>query len=235
MVSGERLLLIASEPREFQGLLRFCRNVRKLKWPVHWARSVELNGRQGFLVANGAGSGRAAAAVDVARQFGRPGLICSIGYCGALLDGMQIGSIFVADRVQAGGAEYVASQPACNRPCNRGTLASIGHVAQTVEEKRALRGRGASAVEMEAAGVAAKAQELGVMLYCIKSVTDLADESFHLDLNRALRSDGRFDTMRLIAASCRRPLTLLPELMRLGKRSRTASRTLGEFVGDCRF
>jgi len=64
---------------------------------------------------------------------------------------------------------------------------------------------------------------------------DLAEEDFHFDLNCALRADGRFDTMRLIAASCRRPLSLLPELLRLGKRCRIASRTLGEFVADCRF
>lgn len=235
MVSGERLLLIAAEPRELQGLVKFCRNVRRLAWPVDWARAAELNGRESWLVANGAGHGRAAQAVDVAQSFGKPGLICSMGYCGALVEGMEVGAIFVAKRVQACDREYVTVWPECRRPFHAGVLASIGHVAQTAEEKSELRQQGASAVEMEAAGVAAKAEELGVPFCCIKSVTDLASESFHLDLNAALRSDGRFDTMRLIAASCRRPLTVLPELLRLGKRSRTASRTLGEFIGDCRF
>jgi len=235
MVSGERLLLIAAEPREFWGLLKFCRNVRRLNWPVHWARAVELNGREGVLVANGAGPARAAEAVEAARPFGKLGLICSIGYCGALLEEMQAGAVFVAERVRSCGKEYVTVLPDCDRHHYKGVLASISHVAQTAGEKRALREKGASAVEMEAAGVAAKAEELGVPLCCIKSVTDLAGESFHLDFNRALRPDGRFDTMRLIAASCRRPLTLLPELLRLGKRSRTASWTLGEFIGNCRF
>jgi adenosylhomocysteine nucleosidase len=235
MVSGERLLLIAADPREFQGLMKFCRNVRRLEWPVHWARAVELNGREGWLVANGAGPGRAAQAVDVAQSFGKLGLICSMGYCGALVEEMKVGSVFVAERVQTFDRQYVTVPPQCGRPHYGGVLASIGHVAQTAEEKRELRGRGASAVEMEAAGVAQKAEELHVPLCCIKSVTDLAHESLHFDFNRALRSDGRFGTMRLIAASCRRPLSLLPELLRLAKRSRTASRALGEFVGDCRF
>jgi len=235
MVSGERLLLIAAEPREFQGLLKFCRNVRPLAWPVHWARAVELNGREGLLVANGAGPGRAAQAVEVAQRNGKLSLICSMGYCGALIDEMQVGSIFVAESVEACDRKYVTVRPESNRAHHTGVLASVDHVAQTAGEKKQLRGRGAAAVEMEAAGVAAKAAELGVPLCCIKSVTDLAGESFQLDLNAALRSDGRFDTMRLIAASCRRPLRLLPELLRLGKRSHAASRTLGEFVGDCRF
>ena len=235
MVSGERLLLIAAEPREFQGLVKFCRNVRRLDWPVHWAREAELNGQESWLVANGAGPGRAAQAVRVAQSFGKLGLICSMGYCGALADEMKPGAIFVAERVQTCDREYVTLRPECRRPHDRGVLASIDHVAQTAEEKKGLRDRGASAVEMEAAGVAAKAEELHVPLCCIKSVTDLAGESLQLDFNAALRSDGRFGTMRLIAASCRRPLSLLPELMRLAKRSRTASQALGEFIADCRF
>lgn len=235
MVSGERLLLIAAEPREFGRLLKFCRNVRKLDWPVHWARTAKLNGGDATLLANGAGALRAAQAVEVAATFETIGLICSMGFCGALDDEMTAGDIFVAERVQTCGGEYVATRPRSGRRHRTGLLASIDHVAQTAEEKRELRARGASAVEMEAAGIAAKAAELKVPFCCIKSVTDLAGERFHLDLNAALRSDGRFDTMQLIAASCRRPLSTLPELLRLGRRARTASQTLGEFVADCRF
>jgi nucleoside phosphorylase len=235
MVSGERLLLIAAEAREFSGLVQFCRNVKPLQWPVYSARSADLNGREVLLVANGAGRRRAAQGVDVASSMGKLDLICNMGFCGALESGMAIGDIFVAERVQTGVAEYAAVKPLSNRPYHTGLLASIDRVAQTAEEKGGLRARGASAVEMEAAGVAAKAAELGVPFYCVRSVTDLAHETFGLDFNAALRPDGRFDTMRLIAASCRRPLSLLPELLRLGKRCRTASRTLGEFVADCRF
>ncbi len=228
-------MLIAAEPREFSGLLKYCRNVRPLAWSVHWARSVELNGRQAVLAANGAGRARAAQAVAVASSAGRLDLICNMGFCGALESGMAIGDIFVAERVQTGDREFATVKPQSARPHHAGILASIDRVAQTAEEKRDLRVRGASAVEMEAAGVAAKAGELNVPFYCVRSITDLADESFAFDFNAALRSDGRFDTMRLIAASCRRPLSLLPELLRLGARCRTASRTLGEFVADCRF
>jgi len=235
MVSGERLLLIAAEPREFSGLVQFCRNVKPLAWPVYSARSADLKGRGVLLVANGAGRRRAAQGVDVASSVGKLDLICNMGFCGALESGMAIGDIFVAGSVQTGDAEYAAVKPKSTRKYHTGVLASIDRVAQTAEEKLGLRARGASAVEMEAAGVAKKAAELGVPFYCVRSVTDLADETLGLDFNAALRPDGRFDTMRLIAASCRRPLSLLPELVRLGKRSRIASRTLGEFVADCRF
>src|SRR5579872_4523464 len=235
MVSGERLLLIAAEAREFSGLWKYCRKVRKLDWPVHLAKAAELNGREVVMAANGAGAVRAAQAVAVAGSFEQPGFICSMGFCGALDNEMRVGAVFVAERVQTNGGEYPALPPQSGRRHCTGVLASIDHVAQTAEEKRELRVRGAAAVDMEAAGVAAKAAELKVPFYCIKSVTDLAGENFHLDLNAALRADGRFDTMRIITASCRRPLSTLPELLRLGRRAHMASQTLGEFVADCRF
>lgn len=236
MVSGERLLLIAADPREFSGLLRFCTNVKRLGWPLHWARAAALNGQQVLLVANGAGGIRAAQAVEVASSDGRLKWICSMGFCGALETGMHIGDIFVAERVDSGGHGYATSKPQSSQMRHRtGVLASIDRVAQTAQQKCELRATGASVVEMEAGGVAKKAAELNLQFFCIRSVTDLADESFHFDLNSALRSDGRFDTLRLIAATCRRPLRLLPELLRLWGRSRTASRTLGEFIASCRF
>ena len=235
MVSGQRLLLVGAEAREFSGVLKFCREVRQLGWPVHWSRVALMNGREVLMAANGAGAARAAAAVEAAHAAGGLDLICSMGFCGALENNMRIGDIFVAERVQADGMEYAAAKPETSRPHHTGVLASIHHVARTAEEKAALRRRGASAVEMEAAGAAATAAGFGLPFYCVRSVTDLAGESFRLDLNSALRSDGKFATMQLIAASCRRPLTLLPELLRLGRRSYTATRTLGEFLADCRF
>ena len=194
-----------------------------------------MNGHEVLMAANGAGAARAAAAVEAAHAAGGLDLICSMGFCGALNDDMGIGDIFVAERVQADGVEYVTAKPETMRPHHTGVLASIHHVAQTAVEKASLHSGGAAAVEMEAGGAAATAAGFGLPFYCVRSVTDLAGESFRLDLNSALRSDGKFATMQLIAASCRRPLTLLPELLRLGRRSYTAARTLGEFLADCRF
>jgi len=228
-------LLAGAEAREFSGVLKFCRKVETLGWPVHWARSAELNDQPVWLVANGAGAGRAAKAVEAAHAAGGLNWICSMGFCGALEKDMRIGDIFIAERIQARGGEFAAAKPATARPHRSGILASIDRVAQTAEEKAQLRARGASAVEMEAAGVAAKAAEFGLPFYCVRSVTDLADESFLFDFNAALRSDGRFDTMRIIAASCRRPRSLLPELLRLRRRCQKAAHTLGEFLADCRF
>jgi hypothetical protein len=69
----------------------------------------------------------------------------------------------------------------------------------------------------------------------VRAVTDLADEDFGLDLNAALRDDGHFDTMQLFTSALRRPRVLVPELLRLRRRCRKASRSLGDFIADCQF
>lgn len=235
MVSGERVLLIAAEPRELAGIVKFCREVAPLTWPVHWARSAKLNERRVVMVANGAGAARAAQAVEAARASIEVGLVCSVGFCGAVGRQMKAGDVFVAERVRTNGCEYAARTPESKLSFHRGTLESIDHVAATEREKSEFCARGAGAVDMEAGAVAAKAKEMGISFYCIRTVTDLANENLRLDFNAALRPDGRFDTMHLIAASCRRPLHLFPELVRLGWRSHKASRKLGEFIADCRF
>ena len=235
MVSRERLLLIAAEPREFDGLLGYCRNVQGLKWPVHWARSAQLGDREVALVANGAGPVRAAGAAEAGRAGGNLAAVCSVGFCGALDRSLGVGDIFVADRVRAGERSFFASQPVTQQAYRSGMLMSIDHVAQTAEEKGRLRAAGAWVVEMEAAGVAEKAVLWELPFYCVKAVTDLAEESFGVDFNAALRSDGRFDTMRVLASAMRRPVKLFPELIRLRSQCQTAAKAVGEFIAGCRF
>lgn len=232
------MLFVAAEAREFSGLLRFCRAVRKLDWPLDWARSVELNRRQVFLAANGPGPKLAAEAMDVARRQAPDGsmdAVVSTGFCGGLDPGLEIGDIFVANGIRAGGELVPVRTPHSARRCATGALVSVDRVAQTMEEKRDLRASGASAVEMEAAGVLSRVREWGMPLYCIRCVTDLGNETFKIDFNAARRPDGRFSTPRILAAALRRPLAVGPELWELRNRCATAARALGEFIADCRF
>jgi len=235
MVSGQRILLVAAEPREFAGLLPFCTGVRRLRWPVYWARYGESAERQFWMVANGAGPARAAKAVEVALLACRPQAIVSMGFCGALDPALNIGDIVVATGLAGRRAASAGRCLYTARPCATGLLASIDHVAQTVAEKAALRATGATAVEMEAAGVADRAAAHALPFFCVKSVTDLAGQSFAVDFNHALRSDGHFDTIRILSSALRNPGKAFPELLRLRNFCRIASRTLGEFIDGCRF
>jgi len=225
MVPEQRILLVAAEPREFAGLLRRCRGRRRLAWPVHWARTAESGGRRFWMAANGAGAAHAAQAVDVAVPACRPDAIVSMGFCGALDPALRVGDVVVA----AGG-----QQPA--GPAHRsGGVMTVDHVAQTAAEKAALRASGALAVEMEAAGVAGRAEYYGIPFFCIKSVTDTAGQTFTVDFNQALRCDGHFGTIRILKSAIGNPWKAFPELFRLGQSCRIATRTLGDFIAGCRF
>lgn len=235
MVSSQRVLLVAAEAREFAGLLPLCSGVRRLDWPVDWVKYGESGGRQLWMVANGAGATHAARAVVVGRPACRPEVIVSMGFCGALDPALEIGDVFGATAVEAAGRRFQVCLPVSDIPHATGVLASVGHVVQTAGEKRTLRASGASAVEMEAAGVAQWAVEYGIPLFCVKSVTDRAGESFVTDFNGALRSDGHFDTIRILSSAMRNPGQAFPELMRLRKYCNVATRTLGGFIVGCRF
>ena len=233
----DTLLVVAAEAREFAGIRRHCRGERRLRWPLQFARRAELRGLLVVLVANGAGPALAGEACEVAWMKHKADALVSTGFCGALDPALHAGEVFVATGVDAPGMglKLEARTPECARPHSTGRLVSVDRVVQTVEEKKALRDSGALAVEMEAAAVGLRARVWGVPFYCVRSVTDLAEESFQLDLNAARGEDGRISVARILGAAVQRPHQMVPELCTLYRRSRLASRELGEFLADCRF
>jgi nucleoside phosphorylase len=226
-----RILLVAAVPMEFRGILARAEDVRKDRGDAAFTRRARIGGNEVLLVTNGMGPRRAAAAVDAACGF-RPEAVVSTGFCGALDETLQIGDIVAATAVSANGCLRAAL--AVEAP-HRGVICSIDHVAQTAAEKRRLRETGACAVEMEAGAVAEKTDQLGLPFYCIRAVTDLANETMANDFNRALRSDGHLDTINILRGALRFPTSRVAELFRLRSRCVRAAEALGEFFVGCRF
>jgi adenosylhomocysteine nucleosidase len=229
-----KLLIVASASMEFPGILARAQEIRPVSLGLHWSRSATFAGHQVLLVANGAGSQRAARAVDASLPSFAPDAILSTGFCGALAPQLGVADVVVADSIAAGGRTYSAHPAVSSLPHYTGAVCCIGHVARTADEKHSLYSTGAIAVEMEAGGVAGRAEALGLPFYCIRAVTDLAGETMANDFNAALRTDGHFDTMIILRASLLKPLVRIPELFRLRNRCRRAARVLGEFIADCR-
>jgi adenosylhomocysteine nucleosidase len=225
------LLFIAADPREFAGLLPHWTSVAPKSLAVHWARSAMWRGRPVLGVANGAGIDRAFAAVILAGEVSG---VCNIGFCGALDVSLGIGDVVVAAGVDDGSEVHAAADPQ-GPPAPLGIVASVSRIAATAEEKRALRAKGASIVEMEAAGAARASEDLGVPFYCVRAVSDLADEDFANDFNAALGKDGRFSVFRLVTGALAAPSIRFRELMRLQQRTALASKKLGDFLADCKF
>jgi purine-nucleoside phosphorylase len=222
----DSILFIAADPREFTGFLSHWHQIQPLPLPVHWARTGRWKGREVHAIANGAGADRAFAAVLVAPKSSA---ICNIGFCGALDETLRIGDILVGTEVRSGKRSWPAILPDDTPDAPTGAVASIDHIAQTAAEKSNLRATGASIVEMEAAGVAKASEDLDLPFYCIRAVSDLADEDFANDFNAALKADGRFSTIRLVMQF------KFGELIRLKQRTDLASKKLGDFLAATTF
>jgi adenosylhomocysteine nucleosidase len=107
-----------------------------------------------------------------------------------------------------------------------GTVVSSGTVVWQAEEKRRLqRATEATGLDMESAAVAAVAQERGLPMAIVRTVSDLADEDLPLDFNLFLRPTGWLKGMQAIIV---RPSSLVG-LNRLRKQSRVAADRLTEW------
>ena len=227
------LAFVAAERREFDGVVRKAERIMKLNWPLDFARMAWLKGEPIVLVANGPGPKLAGRATEIARKHQELKGLVSTGFCGALNPALQPCDIFVATEIM--GVAYALSVPRSSERVKSGKLLSIDRVVSNAAEKTDLHQTGTDAVEMEAAAVALKAAQWNLPFYCVRVVTDTSTENFPLDFNRMRDADGRFSRIRIMAAALRRPGSVLPELLKLNKRFRDASRALGDFLVDASF
>ena len=227
--------MVAAEPMEFPGILSRCTGARPAAFPVDWARFARLGEHEVALVANGAGAQRAGSAVKSALEHFSAEAIISTGFCGALDPALHIADVVVGTAVLEGARSFAALHPEAAPAHHTGSVCSVNHIVGSSQEKSELRNSGASAVEMEAGGVARVAAAHCIPFYCIRVVTDLAGEDMANDFNRALRPDGHFATISILRGALRNPWLRLPELFRLRNRCVQAARVLGDFIADCRF
>jgi adenosylhomocysteine nucleosidase len=83
---------------------------------------------------------------------------------------------------------------------------------------------------MESAVFAQRCTQAGLPFACVRAISDTVDTSLSPALTTLL-AGGSASTWRVLAALARRP-ALLPELMRLARDTKTASRQLGLALGE---
>jgi adenosylhomocysteine nucleosidase len=242
------ILYVASEAAELKPLAEMLTGLRKLSWPIDYAYEGIQEGRRILLAANGAGPRLAEKAVEVAIRAvtaadlsaSKLEAVVSTGWCGALDPALKEKQILIATEVinPASHERYecvgVNVSDAAGKPFISGAIVSQDRIAVTAKEKNSLHVASAAlAVEMEAAGVAARAKRAGLPFCCIRVVADRAEESFVFDLNAMRTSEGRIARGKIIVHAVAH-LNLLPELFRLKRRSEEAAQALGEFLVSCR-
>jgi adenosylhomocysteine nucleosidase len=166
------------------------------------------------------------------------GFACALvpAQVGDLIVGTAVSSVYVEgtwrtrdDRVLCDGAVraglLIVAQDA-GIVVRVGAVVSSETVVWRAEEKRRLHQlTDATGLDMESAAVAAVAQEQGVPMAIVRTVSDLVDEDLPLDFNLFLRPTGWIKGMRALIG---RPSSVVG-LNRLRKQSRVAADRLTEW------
>jgi adenosylhomocysteine nucleosidase len=159
-----------------------------------------------------------------------PRFILFAGFGGALDDTLHVGDVLLADEVvdEAGGrwpARWPGPAAWAVPWLRRGRLLTTCHLVTSPEKKRRIGGQHhAHAVDMEAAHVAVHCAERNIPFGCVRAISDTVNTPLSPSLV-ALLSGGRVSLPRLVFALIRKPM-LMPELMRLGRDTRSAARQL---------
>jgi adenosylhomocysteine nucleosidase len=182
-------------------------------------------------VANGIGQERALAALKAA---GSLSAVWSVGTAGALDPSLSIADVVAATEVTDGHQTWKANAPA-GPAARSGLVRTSQHIARSSVEKTNLRATGAIIVEMEAAAIARAASEMAVPFYCVRGVSDLANETFFIDFESFFMTNGTVNVPRLVIYALAHPMDALPELIRLQRRSSLAAKRLAGFLAACQF
>ena len=126
----------------------------------HWqARWIECDGRKfrvfengkASVICGGIGSEAARRVTETAIREFRPECVVSVGFAGALDSSLKVGTVF-EPRVVINAAD----SSKIDTGVGSGTLVSFGSIADAGQKRRLRDAYGASAVDMEAAAVAAR-------------------------------------------------------------------------------
>lgn len=168
----------------------------------------------------------------------RPKLILSAGFAGALQDGFAVGDVILATEiVDAGGQSWPATWPqqplsgAWQPPIHRGRLLTTSKLVATPEEKRALgKQHDAVGVDMESAALAKECHRAGIPFGSLRAISDDVHTGLSPQLVQMLSGD-RVSPWRIFTTLLRSP-GMVPELLRLAKKTRFAGERLGVALGE---
>jgi len=235
-VAQAPIALIVALAQERRALERLLDSV--LHWWTEEFRAISggLAGQAVILIQAGIGQERTRRALLTTSRWFSIRAAWSLGFAGGLAEPLSIGdlvlpSVVLKDDGLSGQmfhgapvrASVLAALGTAGISVHEGPLLSVKDPPRTPEAKRAAHQRtGATAVDMEAAGVAAAAQHLGIPWLALKSVVDPVDEPLPDFLADCTTERGDLQWRRLVgrvAASAQGRRTL----GRLGRASRQAA------------
>jgi len=197
---GPRFAIVAAVEQEVRPLLRKWRR-REVGAPSGSGtrRLTVFESDNAVLIVGGIGVKAAARAARVVLDLVQARTLVSVGSAGALKPDLKVGFVFrPATVIDAATGKRFAVQD------GSGTLVTAADILGPAEKKKVASRFPAEAVDMEAAAVAAVAQERGVEFMAIKSISDELDFALP-PMGQFVNDEGQFHTGRFLGYLAVRP------------------------------
>ncbi len=162
---------------------------------------------------SGVGPRRAQATMPALLKHGRPDLLISLGYSGALKAHLKPGDCLVAHSIETPGGQIYHTTP----PSAGTRLLSVSRLAPSPESKRqlALSHPEAEAVDMESAILAEAADQAGLPWHALRVIIDPLDSSLPINFNRCVNAKGQTAAAKLAREIVTNPHKI-PALVQFG-------------------
>ena len=210
-----RIAILAALPREVATLVRgwSAPIVSKSEGTSVWESDAAI------VVCAGMGRDRVTRALELAESRGPLRSVISVGYAGALRQGMRIDGVYWPAIVIDG---QTGERFACED--GEGVLVTADHVVGREEKPKLAAQWNADLVDMEAATVARLAKARGLPFRTVRAVSDPVDDNLP-DLSRFTDVRGGFQSASFAMYVALHPW-LIRATVRLGKRSARASQAI---------
>ncbi|WP_437188408.1 5'-methylthioadenosine nucleosidase [Planctomicrobium sp. SH668] len=198
-------------------------------------RGCQLDETRICLVEGGMGASRAVKATTALIDAYQPPWVLSVGFSGALIDGMKVGDIVVANGITNETGEIqlaidLKMRAAPEQGLYVGKLCSSSSVVRLVTEKRQLAAiTGAIAVDMESLSVAQVCRQRKTRFMAVRVISDDLSEDLPAEVTALVSPKGTVRAGALFGAIIRRP-GCIKDLFALREKSEEAAKKLGAFL-----
>jgi adenosylhomocysteine nucleosidase len=201
-------------------------NPLRKHWNLDWTGpgdffSGKVAGLRVQVALSGVGPRHAGRAVQDLVKLGRPEVLISLGYSGALKDHLLPGDAIHAQEIETSDKKLYTSQQAGHR------LLSVSNLAPTRGSKRQLAEQFpyAYAVDMESAVLAEAAESTGLPWRALRVIIDPLDSDLPIDFNRCVSRRGQTAPAKLAREIITHP-NKIPALIEFGRWEKQARQQL---------
>jgi adenosylhomocysteine nucleosidase len=191
----------------------------------------------------GVGQTRAAGGARQLIERFSPCALVSFGFAGGLTPQLTRGTVVIGTALVSADSSGVVTEAhrtlsdqfhtaaaAEGLPVQRGAMVTVTDLVADVASKAALQRKyGASAVDMETAGVVRAAREAGLPWAVVRAIIDCATDPLPAECLTTLRDDGHVDAGLLIRSVCRSP-SLVRHFLTLATSTAMARRHLSRML-----